>query len=131
MKKLTLFLYVSLVFSAGCAKKPEKIQSTYIPVIKYRDYSCPELSVKLEEINYKTKAIIPVQETASNVDSVAMIGGLITIFSPIFLMSGGAHDKEISILKGEALAIEQSAKDKRCESIIKWFEKEKMTPKIT
>ncbi len=112
-------------------KKPEKIQSTYIPVIKYRDYSCPELSVKLEEINYKTKAIIPVQETASNVDSVAMIGGLITIFSPIFLMSGGAHDKEISILKGEALAIEQSAKDKRCESIIKWFEKEKMTPKIT
>ena len=41
------------------------------------------------------------------------------------------HDKEISILKGEALAIEQSAKDKRCESIIKWFEKEKMTPKIT
>ena len=71
------------------------------------------------------------QETASNVDSVAMVGGLITIFSPIFLMSGGAHDKEISILKGEALAIEQSAKDKRCESIIKWFEKEKMTPKIT
>ena len=82
-------------------------------------------------ITPRTKAIIPVQETASNVDSVAMVGGLITIFSPIFLMSGGAHDKEISILKGEALAIEQSAKDKRCESIIKWFEKEKMTPKIT
>uniref|UniRef100_UPI0035B403CB hypothetical protein n=1 Tax=Flavobacterium sp. TaxID=239 RepID=UPI0035B403CB len=87
------------------------------------NYDCSELSIRLKQVNEKIKSTIPIQENAANVDSVAAAGGIITTFAPVLFMSGGAHEQELSLLKGEVLAIEQSAKEKKCEDITAFIEK--------
>lgn len=123
MNKITAYTYILLITAIGCARKPENINPTSIPVIKYKNYDCSELSIRLKQVNEKIKSTIPIQENAANVDSVAAAGGIITIFAPVLFMSGGAHEQELSLLKGEVLAIEQSAKEKKCEDITAFIEK--------
>ena len=128
-KESTLFA-VALVL-VGCAQSPSSIEARHIPSVKYQDHTCMQMSERLQLVEARLDALIPIQDSASSVDEVMLPVGLVALWgAPLLFMSGGAHQEELSILKGEINAIEHSAKEKGCKEIVEYIHSQRVAAEI-
>ncbi|MDE0307839.1 MAG: hypothetical protein OXI87_23590 [Albidovulum sp.] len=115
-KVVTAAVCASLVLS-GCARSPGTISGTYISPLQYQSHSCSQLNQELSRINARATELAGRQSSEATKDAVALGAGLILFWPALFFMIGGDRSEELSRLKGEIEAVEQSAIQKNCTSV--------------
>lgn len=118
-----------MLLTAGCASQARNIEPVHIPATKYANHSCEQLELRLDDVAHRLSVLVPIQDNAVVLDSVALPAGLLTLWIPIMFMSGGGHKDELAILKGEVLAIEASAREKSCNDIVAYIEAQRAAAK--
>ena len=71
--------------------------------------------------------MVPIQDSAATLDAVAVPAGLAMLWFPrlaipALFISGGAHKEDLSLLKGEVVAIDAGAREKPCPQIVQYIE---------
>ena len=104
--------------AAGCATKAEKVQASYVSPIKYESFSCKQLRAEAERVSARVQQLTGVQNKKATDDAVAT-GVAIVIFWPAAFLVGGndVNTAELSRLKGEMDAIEQTSIKKNCDIV--------------
>jgi len=106
----------------GCAPATKSIEPDHVPALKYKNHTCPQLADRLIDVNRRLDALSPIQDTASKLDAVALPAAYISVWIPVLFYSRGGHKEELAILKGEVMAVEQSAREKPCPGVIAYIE---------
>ena len=106
---------ILVMLIAGCATKPEKLPTTYVSPLLYKDYDCGQMVVEMDNISRRKGELFgQLKKTASN-DSGQMALGLLLWPSLFFLEGGdGPAATEYSRLKGEYSALEKAMVVKKC-----------------
>ncbi|MBU6407750.1 MAG: hypothetical protein KGS44_11535 [Alphaproteobacteria bacterium] len=114
MKSIVALACLSLGL-AGCASSPNNISPLYVSPMVYQGYSCEQISMELQRIGARVAEVSGQQQRAANNDAVAMGVGLV-IFWPalFFLASDNDKREELSRLRGEYDALQQSGTMKNC-----------------
>ena len=100
---------------AGCAKDADQVGATYVSLVLYETYTCPQLAEEAQRVSSHAAQSSGVQDQKATNDKVAMGVGLI-VFWPVLLMTKGNDENtaELARLKGQMVAIEEASIKKRC-----------------
>ncbi|MTH96423.1 hypothetical protein [Roseibium sp. RKSG952] len=109
MKQLFLLLGVSALL-AGCAKGPDAIAPTPIPIAAYSSDSCKSLANQLTSERSTLASLESQQRSAQTGDAV----GVFLIGVPLSSVSGGDKEGELSVAKGKVQAMELAMHSKKC-----------------
>ncbi|WP_339853402.1 hypothetical protein [uncultured Nisaea sp.] len=115
MKKLLIATVCAAALSA-CASNSDDIKAAYVSPIQYQNHTCTQLGNELDRLSVRLIEAAKVQDKEADEDVVATAAGAI-IFLPIllFIDGDGAGAAELSRLKGEFDAIEQTAIKNDCD----------------
>ncbi|SMC09205.1 hypothetical protein [Nitratiruptor tergarcus] len=115
-KIVSLSLMLGVLFT-GCAKKAEDINAAYVSPLQYRHYSCEQLQDEMARVSAKVSEIAGVQDKAHKRDVLATTVGLVVFWPALFFLASGDKAEELSRLKGEYEALQQSAIKKDCSFV--------------
>ncbi|WP_435641787.1 hypothetical protein [Micavibrio aeruginosavorus] len=118
VKSLRLFVLltsISAFMITACAPHSEDIKAAYVSPMHYEDFSCKQIRSEMMRVSRKVQEISGVQDDQATGDSVALGVGLVLFWPALFFMIGDDQKEEISRLKGEYDALEQSAIQKNCD----------------
>lgn len=116
MKKLVLTTcLISQLGLVACASKSENISASYVSPLTYQDYNCKQVRSELVRVSRRVNEVSGVQDAQASKDSVAMGVGMILFWPALFFMIGKDKEEELSRLKGEYEALEQTAIQKNCD----------------
>ena len=113
IRTFVLFLLVMLL--VGCATAPEKLGTTYVSLLQYKDYSCEQIGMEMQRVSRKAADLHGILSKDASNDAIQM--GLGLVFWPaLFFLEGGDSENaaQYSRLKGEFDALEQVAIQKNC-----------------
>ncbi|EJK82897.1 hypothetical protein G6M87_03905 [Rhizobium rhizogenes] len=96
---------------AACAKRPDAIVPTDIPMAAYSNLNCPELTTELLKEQNNLASLSKQQNSAATGDAV----GVFLIGVPASSLTGGDKEGVISVSKGKVLAIQNTMKAKGCK----------------
>lgn len=116
MKKIIFTGIAGAMLLAGCATAPEKIATSSVSPMKYRDYSCNQLVMEQDRVERRAGELhASLKKTADN-DSAQMALGAILFWPALFFLEGGDGPEaaEYSRIKGEKEAIEVAAIRRDC-----------------
>lgn len=105
---------------AGCASSPDKIQTSYVSPMQYKDYDCDQIEGELERVSRRANELYgSLKKTADN-DSAQMAVGMVLFWPTLFFLEGGDGPEaaEYGRLKGERDALEKVAIQKKCNASI-------------
>lgn len=105
-----IILIFLLAIISGCAAKPESISPQYISHMTYKDWTCEQLGQEQNRIVNALSTACEAQYQARSND----IAGVILIGLPVSSLSGSNQAAQISRLKGELQAIQQTGTLKNC-----------------
>jgi hypothetical protein len=116
VKRIKVFVSTLLVISflAGCATSPDRISAAYVSPLSYQQYTCDQIGEELLRVNQKVMEVTGQQQKEANKDAIAMGVGLVLFWPALFFLIGTDKKEELSRLKGEYDALEQSAIKKEC-----------------
>jgi len=104
----------ALLISA-CAQKADNISAAYVSPMAYASYSCPQLREEASRVSARAIQVSGAQDSKATGDAVATGVGVILFWPALFLIKGDSTTAaEVSRLKGEMEAIEQTSIQKRC-----------------
>jgi hypothetical protein len=117
MKKKLVGLGVALLM-AGCASSPDKIQTSYVSPLQYKDYDCDQIAGDLDRISHRINDLYGRLKKTSDDDSTQMAVGMLLFWPALFFLEGGDGPEaaEYGRLKGEYDALEKVAIQKKCGS---------------
>ena len=99
----------------GCASGSGDIAAAYVSPMAYASYSCPQLREEATRISSRAAAVTGAQDQKATNDAVATGVGLVLFWPALFFIKGDSTTAaEVSRLKGEMEAIEQTSVQKRC-----------------
>jgi hypothetical protein len=110
MNKKMLVL-VALFPLAACAKRPDAIVPTDIPMAAYSSETCPELGRDLISEQGKLTTLSKQQNNAANGDAF----GVFMIGVPMSSLTGGDKEGIISVQKGKVISLQNTMKSKGCK----------------
>ena len=113
-------LIIALFSLWGCASKENNI--TYVPPIKYQNYTCDQIRKKLDNVYERLNALSSIH-TDLFMPVVTILDPEIAI--PALVSGGGAHKKDIAQLRGDAVALKQIATEKRCTDALEFIEEQR------
>lgn len=113
MKRLAIF---GAVFLSACASNPENIAKTYISPLQYSQYDCRQISQELANVNNRATDLKAALGQKADNDAAQMGVGLILFWPTLFFLEGGDGPEaaEYARLKGQRVALDQAAIQKRC-----------------
>lgn len=114
MKQIVLLFGIFALVLSGCAQSSDKIQASYVSPLQYQSFSCRQLSGEMARVSRKVSEVSGVQDKQASNDSAAMGVGLIIFWPALFFLIGEDQKAELSRLKGEYDALEQTAIQKDC-----------------
>ncbi|MFN3545733.1 MAG: hypothetical protein ACK4UX_12870 [Thiobacillus sp.] len=105
---------------AGCASSPDKIQTSYVSPLQYKDYDCDQVAGELERVSRRANELYGSLKKTSDNDTAQMAVGMILFWPALFLLEGGDGPEaaEYARLKGERDALEKVAIQKKCDPAI-------------
>jgi hypothetical protein len=105
-----------LFIVASCATSPDKIMSNYVSPLKYRDYTCDEISMVQQDVERKVGRLKNKLQNDATADRNQAIVGTLLFWPAYFWLEGGdsAEAGEYAQLKGEYDALEDAAVAKKC-----------------
>jgi hypothetical protein len=104
----------------GCASSPDKIQTSYVSPLLYKDYDCDQVLGELERVSRRANEMRgSLQKTANN-DNAQMAVGMVLFWPALFFLEGGDGPEaaEYARLRGENEALEKVAIQKKCNIVI-------------
>ena len=114
LKNLVGALSCALMVSA-CASRSENISAAYVSPMAYASYSCPQLREEASRVSSRAIQVSGAQDSKATGDAVATGVGVILFWPALFLIKGDSTTSaEVTRLKGEREAIEQTSIQKRC-----------------
>ena len=117
-RKTFVFL-LALVFLSACASKSKNIDSTYVSPLAYQSYNCEQIGQEMSRIGRNLSEISGAQDNTSTKDTVVMTVGLVVFWPSLFFLAAGEDQEgDIARLKGESEALEQSAINKQCTTVL-------------
>jgi len=101
---------------AGCASSPDKIQTSYVSPIQYKDYDCDQITGELERVSRRANELHGSLQKTSDNDTAQMAVGMVLFWPALFFLEGGdgPEAQEYSRLKGERDTLEKTAVQKKC-----------------
>ncbi|RAX40746.1 hypothetical protein [Rhizobium tropici] len=105
------FAVLVLLPLAACAKRPDAIVPTDIPMAAYSNLDCPALSRELTTEQGKLTALSQDQNNAANGDAF----GVFLVGVPMSSLTGGDKEGLISVEKGKVISIQNTMKAKGCK----------------
>lgn len=120
MKKHLLLGVVIALGIAGCASSPDKIETSYVSPLQYRNYDCDQIAAELERVTRRANELYrSLKKTADN-DAAQMGVGLVLFWPALFFLEGGDGPQaaEFARLKGERDTLEKLAIEKKCDPSI-------------
>lgn len=117
MKKVVLFSCAVFLIS-GCATSSQDIAPSYVSPLQYQAHDCDQLATEAARVQTRVQQVGGRLDQASSNDKMIVAGSL--IFWPALFALGGTKQQEAEFarLKGEYEAIQQSATQKKCSSLI-------------
>ena len=109
MTKIIVPLALALALSA-CAKRPDAIVPTDIPIAAYTNYSCEQLAQELIKEEATLSAVSKQQHDAATGDAF----GVFLIGVPMSSTFGGDKEGQVSVSKGKVQAIQSAMMSKGC-----------------
>ena len=103
-------------FLVGCATAPEKLGTTYVSPLQYKDYTCDQIGMEMQRVSRKVAELRGTLDKDASNDAAQMGIGLILFWPALFFLEGGdgVNAAQYSQLKGEFEALEQVAIQKNC-----------------
>lgn len=116
MRKIAfLICLISSVSVAGCAKKSENIQASYVSPLTYKSFSCQQIQQEGTRISQKTGELSGVQNKKATDDAVATGVAIVLFWPAAFFIKGNQETaSQLARLKGELDALEQARSQKSC-----------------
>jgi len=108
MKKIVIC--AAMLLAAGCAKRPEEIAATSVPVDPYMQMQCPELAQLKTQKDMELANLSKEQKETADQDAAAMA----VIHVPVGSMAGNDREHDIARAKGEVQAINSAYQSKSC-----------------
>lgn len=108
--KTYVLLAAAACVMAGCAQKPEAIQSAYVSPSTYQGWNCKQLQSEAVRIDNALVRASDQQSKARSNDTV----GVIFLGLPVSSLSGGNVAPQIADLKGRKEVIEQTQIAQKC-----------------
>ena len=105
---------------AACASSPDKIQTSYVSPMQYRDYDCDQIAGEQERISRRVNALYGSLKKTADSDTAQMAVGMVLFWPALFFLEGGDGPEaaEYSQLKGERDALDKVAIQKKCNAAI-------------
>ena len=109
MKKILLATVCAVALSA-CASNSGDIKAAYVSPIQFEKHSCSQLAGELDRVGARLMEASRAQDQEAAEDVLVTAAGAIVFLPILFFIDGdGAGAAEVSRLKGEFDAIEQTA----------------------
>lgn len=108
MKKIVIC--AAMLLAASCAKRPEDIVATAVPVDTYMQMQCPQLVQLKTQKEMELSNLAKEQKETADQDAAAMA----VIHVPVGSMAGNDKEPEIARVKGEVQAINSAYQSKSC-----------------
>ncbi len=100
---------------AGCASQPSSIDARYVSPTTYQSWNCDQLRDEQKRLHAEVQGVSGLQRENANADAAMMTVGLILLWPALFGLAATRDRKdELSRLKGEYEAVDQSTKAKQC-----------------
>ncbi|HEB98353.1 MAG TPA: metal ABC transporter ATP-binding protein [Thiotrichales bacterium] len=115
IKRIVVMVSVSVAM-VGCATAPDKLPTTYVSPLKYKDYDCDQIIMEMDYVSKRTTDLYQSLDKKADNDAVQMGVGLILFWPALFLLEGGdgPEAQEYSNLRGEFEALRTAAVQKKC-----------------
>ena len=117
-KSVTSVLSIAVAL-AGCATSSKDITPTYASPLQYQSYDCSQLAAETQRIQARVVETGGRLDQAASNDKAIMGVGMILFWPALFALGGTKQQEaEYGRLRGEHDAIQQSAIEKKCPSIV-------------
>lgn len=99
----------------GCAKDSKSITASYVSPYVYDTWTCSQLADEAMRVNARAAQTAGMQDEKATRDAVATTVGVVIFWPALFFIGGNDQQTaELAQLRGQAEAIDMSAKRKRC-----------------
>lgn len=98
------------VIVVGCAKRPDAIVPTSIPMNAYTGLSCPDLTIALLQEESALNGLSSQQNSAATGDAL----GVFLVGLPLASATGGDKEGMIAVTKGKVEAMKAAKLSKGC-----------------
>ena len=103
------------VLATGCASRAKDIEAAYVSPLPYQQLDCAQLQAEAERVSLRAAEVTGAQNKKATNDAVATTVGIVVFWPALFFIKGdSATAAEVSRLKGEMNAIEQTSTAKQC-----------------
>ena len=115
--KLFIPVEICLVLLVGCATQPSEIATIHVSPLQYDSYDCDQIAMEMRHVVRKINDLYHELEEEADSDEGSMAIGLIIFWPALFFLEGGDDERaaEYAHLKGELIALEDSAVMKKCD----------------
>ncbi len=115
MKIILIPMLLISTLLIGCASSPDKLQSTYVSPMLYKNFSCSQIAEELQRVSRRASELHGVLDEIASTDRAQVAVSLI-FWPALFFVEGGdgVQAAEYSRLKGERDALEQMSIKKKC-----------------
>ncbi|WP_244536983.1 hypothetical protein [Methylobacterium pseudosasicola] len=109
---------MALLASSGlsaCASSSDKVAATYVSPIQYASLSCRQIAEESARVSVRASQAAGIQDKKRTDDQVVTAVGVVVFWPALFFIDGdNMHTAELSRLKGEIEALEQTSVQKNC-----------------
>ena len=114
--KLYSLVFIFFFLLSGCASQPEKIATSYVSPLEFKDYDCDQLAGELRRKNRRLNTLYSSIKKTADADQWQMGVGLILFWPTLFALEGGDSSEatEYARVKGEVEALQEAATIKKC-----------------
>jgi hypothetical protein len=115
-KNITAFILSMMIIQTGCATQPDKLNTTYVSPLKYKDYDCDQVVMEMDYVSKRTADLYQSLDKKADDDAAQMGIGLVLFWPALFFLEGGDGPEatEYSNLKGEYEALRTATVHKKC-----------------
>jgi hypothetical protein len=112
-KTLSLALLTSVFVS--CASNPDKIDAAYVSSLKYEAFSCTQIALEIEAVEFRTDTLYQELRKTRRADNWQAGVGIL-LLPTLFALEGGdgVEASEYAFLKGDYEALQQASTQKLC-----------------
>lgn len=113
---MRIIVIAVLLVVGGCASSPDKMPSSYVSVLRYKDYSCEQIILEREHLEREINKLYAHLKGESTADAWQMGIGLVLFWPSLFLLEGGDSPQaaEYTQLRGEYEALRKASIQKQC-----------------
>lgn len=115
MKINRIILILAAVFLSGCATKSTNLTPQYVSPLAYKDYDCDQILAEQSRIQRRASELSGHIDKRASGDQVQAAVAAVLFWPALFALGNNdEQNAEFTRLKGESIALEQAAIDKKC-----------------